>query len=42
MVDNRIRRSKGNVFRDLDFPPNEAEHLRVRADLMIALKERKH
>lgn len=31
------RRSSGNVFRDLGFAPEEAEHLRVRADLMIRL-----
>ncbi len=30
-------RSTGNVFADLGFPPEEAEHLRIRADLMIAL-----
>jgi predicted XRE-type DNA-binding protein len=27
------------VFRDLGFPPNEAEHLLVRADLMIRLEK---
>lgn len=37
MTDQRIHRSSGNVFEDLDFAPEEAEHLRVRADLMIAL-----
>jgi len=33
----KIRRSSGNVFRDLGFPPAEAENLRIRADLMIYL-----
>lgn len=33
----RVRRSSGNVFRDLGFDPQEAEHLRVRADLMVDL-----
>jgi predicted XRE-type DNA-binding protein len=33
----KIRRSSGNVFTDLGFPAEEAEHLRIRADLMIAL-----
>ncbi len=31
--------STGNVFRDLGFSAEEAEHLRVRADLMIALEK---
>jgi predicted XRE-type DNA-binding protein len=33
----RIRRTTGNVFRDLGFSVDEAEHLKVRADLMIQL-----
>ena len=33
----KMQRSTGNVFRDLGFPPEEAEHLKVRADLMIQL-----
>lgn len=41
----RIRRSSGNVFKDVGFPNREAAHLLVRSDLMIALarilKERK-
>lgn len=37
MADKRIHRSTGNLFRDLGFAAEEAEHLRVRADLMIAL-----
>lgn len=31
--------SSGNVFRDLGFPPEEAEHLLVRADLMIQVQK---
>lgn len=34
----RIRRSSGNVFRDIGFPPEEAAHMLIRADLMIALE----
>lgn len=33
----RVRRSSGNVFRDLGFSRQEAEHLRIRSDLMIRL-----
>ncbi len=40
----RIHKSSGNVFRDVGFPPEEAAHLLIRADLMIevgrVLKER--
>jgi len=36
----KMTRSTGNVFRDLGFPPDEAEHLRVRADLLIQLQKR--
>jgi predicted XRE-type DNA-binding protein len=32
---SRIRPSSGNVFSDLGFKPAEAEHLRLRAELMI-------
>ncbi|MCY7406764.1 MAG: helix-turn-helix domain-containing protein [Alkalinema sp. CAN_BIN05] len=28
-----------NVFEDLGFPPNEAENLRIRSDLMISLRK---
>ncbi len=38
-MSTRIRRSSGNVFRDLGFEPEEAENLRVRADLMIELSK---
>lgn len=30
--------SSGNVFRDLGFPASKAEHLLVRADLMIRIE----
>ena len=33
-----LTRSSGNVFRDLGFPPEEAEHLLIRSDLMIQLQ----
>ena len=33
----RIRKSSGNVFRDLGFGAEEAENLRIRSDLMIQL-----
>ena len=35
----KLTRSSGNVFRDLGFAPEEAEHLRVRADLMIKIEK---
>ena len=31
----KVTRSSGNVFRDLGFSPEEAEHLKIRSDLMI-------
>lgn len=34
----KIQRSSGNVFRDVGFGPEEAEHLRIRADLMIEVR----
>ena len=33
----RSKRSSGNVFLDIGFPPHEAQNLRIRADLMIEL-----
>ena len=36
--DIRITPSSGNVFRDIGFPPAEAEHLLIRSDLMIAIR----
>jgi predicted XRE-type DNA-binding protein len=35
----KMTRSSGNVFRDLGFPPGEAEHLLVRSDLMIKVQK---
>ena len=35
----KVRRSTGNVFRDLGFSPDEAESLKVRADLMLNLQK---
>lgn len=35
----RIRRSSGNVFRDLGFTPEEARHLKIRSDLMVRLSK---
>ncbi|MGH7720575.1 MAG: hypothetical protein ACREON_17225 [Gemmatimonadaceae bacterium] len=35
----RIRRGSGNVFRDLGFPADEAAHLLIRTDLMIAIRQ---
>jgi predicted XRE-type DNA-binding protein len=35
----KVTRSRGNVFRDLGFSPREAEHLRLRSDLMIKVQE---
>ena len=37
--DLEITPSTGNVFRDLGFPKAEAEHLLVRADLLIQLQK---
>jgi predicted XRE-type DNA-binding protein len=36
-MSTKIRRGSGNVFRDLGFGPEEAEHLKIRADLMVEL-----
>jgi len=35
----KITKGSGNVFRDLGFARVEAEHLRVRAGLMLALEQ---
>lgn len=37
MMAIRVQKSSGNVFRDLGFSREEAEHLKVRSDLMIRL-----
>ena len=34
-----MARSSGNVFKDIGFPDDEAEHLRVRGDLLIQIQE---
>ncbi len=34
----KLRRSSGNVFRDLGFPAAEADNLRIRAELMARLR----
>ena len=33
----KVRRGSANVFQDLGFATQEAEHLRIRADLMVTL-----
>ena len=35
----KITRSSGNIFRDLGFPSEEAEYLKVRSALMIHLRK---
>ncbi len=35
----KVTRSSGNVFRDLGLSPEEAEHLKIRSDLMIQLQK---
>jgi predicted XRE-type DNA-binding protein len=35
----KLTRSSGNVFRDLGFSGDEAEHLKVRAELMVNLQK---
>ena len=37
-MDTKITPSSGNVFRDLGFGEDEAEHLRIRSTLMIAVR----
>ena len=34
----KVRRSSGNVFRDVGFPPEEAENLRLRSELMVQVR----
>ncbi len=34
----KVTRSSGNVFEDLGFPPEKAEHLRVRSALMATVR----
>jgi len=35
----RVRKSSGNIFRDIGFGPAEAEHMRARSLLMIRIEE---
>ena len=35
----RMKRSRGNVFEDLGFSPEDAENLKVRATLMASIRE---
>jgi predicted XRE-type DNA-binding protein len=35
----KVTRSTGNVFRDIGFSADEAEHLKVRSDLLIHLQK---
>lgn len=35
----KVTKGSGNVFRDLGFSPVEAEHLRVRAELMLTVEK---
>jgi predicted XRE-type DNA-binding protein len=35
----KMQRSSGNVFADLGFGTEESEHLRIRSDLMIAVRK---
>jgi predicted XRE-type DNA-binding protein len=35
----KIRRSSGNVFRDIGFDAEEAENLRLRSELMIQVRK---
>ena len=35
----KLTGSRGDVFRDLGFSPDEAEHLKVRSELMVKLQK---
>ena len=35
----KMRRSSGNVYRDLGFSPAEAESLRIRSELMVRVRK---
>ena len=37
-MSTKVRRSSGNVFRDVGFPPEKAENLRIRSELMIQVR----
>lgn len=34
----KVQRSSGNVFRDVGFPPEVAENLRIRSELMVQVR----
>ena len=34
----KVQRSSGNVFRDVGFPPEEAENLRLRSELIVQVR----
>jgi len=36
---SKVRRSSGNVFKDVGFRDPEAENLRIRSDLMVRLRK---
>jgi predicted XRE-type DNA-binding protein len=38
MTDFHITPADGNIFADLGFPPEEAENLKIRSSLMIAIE----
>jgi predicted XRE-type DNA-binding protein len=38
-METKITPSSGNVFKDLGFGEDEAEHLRIRSTLMIAVRK---
>ncbi len=35
----KVHRSTGDVFREIGFPPEEAENLRIRSELMIQVRK---
>jgi len=37
MATRKLRRSSGNVFRDLGFSAEESENLRIRSEMMVRL-----
>ena len=38
-MSTKVRRSSGNVFRDIGFGAEEAENLRLRSELMIQIRK---
>lgn len=38
-METKMKRSSGDVFEDLGFPPEEAAHLRIRATLMARIRK---